>query len=92
MDIARTVLSSVMTASPPKTVIDVLRHVKATLNAVKMTTIEPRALLIAIEPELPDAIRAHVATIIAHEDLFDHIWDELIITVDPGKTWCCFSA
>ena len=92
MEVARTVLSSVMSASPPKTVIDVLRQMKSTLNAVKITTIEPRALLIAIEPELPDVIRAHVATIIAHEDLFDHIWDELIVTVDPGKTWCCFSA
>jgi hypothetical protein len=92
MEIARTVLSSVMSASPPKTVIDVLRQMKSTLNAVKITTIEPRALLIAIEPELPDVIRAHVATIMAHEDLFDHIWDELIITVDPGKTWCYFSA
>jgi hypothetical protein len=92
MEVARTVLRSVMTASPPKTVIDVLRQMKSTLNAVKITTIEPRALLIAIEPELPDAIRAHVATIMAHEDLFDHIWDDLIVTVDPGKSWCCFSA
>ena len=81
-----------MTASPPRNLIDVLRQMKSTLNAVKITTIEPKALLIAIEPELPDAIRAHVATIMTHEDLFDHIWDELIVTVDPGKTWCCFSA
>ena len=92
MEVARTVLGSVMTASPPRNLIDVLRQMKSTLNAVKITTIEPKALLIAIEPELPDAIRAHVATIMAHEDLFDHIWDELIVTVDPGKTWCCFSA
>jgi hypothetical protein len=92
MEADRTVLISVLKASPPKTVIDVLRQIKSTLNAVKITTIEPRALLNAIEPELPEAIRAHVATIMAHEDLFDHIWDELIITVDPGKTWCCFSA
>ena len=92
MEVARTVLGSVMSASPPRNVIDVLRQMKSTLNAVKITTIEPKALLIAIEPELPDAIRAHVATIIAHEDLFNHIWDELIVTVDPGKTWCCFSA
>lgn len=92
MEVARTVLGSVMSASPPRNVIDVLRQMKSTLNAVKITTIEPKALLIAIEPELPDAIRAHVATIMAHEDFFDHIWDELIVTVDPGKTWCCFSA
>jgi hypothetical protein len=92
MEIARTVLGSVMSASPPRNLIDVLRQMKSTLNAVKITTIEPRALLIAIEPELPEVIRAHVATIMAHEDLFDHIWDELIVTVDPGKTWCCFSA
>jgi len=92
MEVARTVLGSVMSASPPRNVIDVLRQMKSTLNAVKITTIEPKALLIAIEPELPDAIRAHVASIMAHEDLFDHIWDELIVTVDPGKTWCCFSA
>ena len=92
MEVARTVLGSVMSASPPRNLIDVLRQMKSTLNAVKITTIEPKALLIAIEPELPDVIRAHVASIIAHEDLFDHIWDELIVTVDPGKTWCCFSA
>ena len=92
MEVARTVLGSVMSASPPRNLIDVLRQMKSTLNAVKITTIEPKALLIAIEPELPDVIRAHVASIMAHEDLFDHIWDELIVTVDPGKTWCCFSA
>jgi hypothetical protein len=88
MEVARTVLSSVMTASPPKTVIDVLRQIKSTLNAIKNTTIEPRALLVAIEPDLPMPIRGHVVSMLIHDNFFDHLWDEFIEAAEPDGCHC----
>jgi hypothetical protein len=91
MDIARTVLISVLKASPPKTVIDVFRHLKATLSAVKITTIDPRALLVSIEPDLPMPIRGHVISMLIHDNFFDHLWDEFIETTEPDGRCHCFS-
>ena len=84
------VLNSVLKASPPKTAIDVLRHVKATLVAIKNTTIEPKALLESIQGELPMPINSHIASMLLHENFFEHVWDELIEEAEP--TGCqCFS-
>jgi hypothetical protein len=77
-----------MKASPPKTAIDVLRHVKATLLAIKNTTIEPKALLELIQGDLPIPIKSHVASMLIHEDFFEHIWDELIEEPDEGRCHC----
>jgi hypothetical protein len=88
MEVAHTVLISVMKASPPKTAIDVLRHVKATLLAIKNTTIEPKALLELIQGDLPIPIKSHVASMLIHEDFFEHIWDELIEEPDEGRCHC----
>lgn len=78
MEVARMVLISVLKASPPKTAIDVLRHVKATLVAIKNTTVEPKALLESIQGDLPMPIRGHVVSMLTHESFFEHIWDEMI--------------
>ena len=89
MEAARTVLISVLKAIPPKTAIDVLRHVKATLVAIKSTTVEPKALLETIQNDLPMPIRSHVASMLIHEDFFEHVWDQIIEEEPEGCH--CFS-
>ena len=88
MEVARMVLTSVMSASPPKTALDVLRHVKATLVAIKSTTIEPKALLESIQADLPMPIKGHIASMLLHEDFFEHVWDEVIESAEPDGCHC----
>ena len=90
MEVARTVFVSVVKASPPRTVLDVIRHMHATMNAVKLTTLDPKAFLTAVASELPEDIQMHVNAILVHDELFQQLWDQL--APEPKGCFQCFMA
>lgn len=87
MDAALSVMGSLLRTDPPQNIIDVIRHIKATLNAVKDKTVDRMLLLRKVVPMLPDSFRSSAITLLQNEDLFEHIWDDIRM---PKNNCFCF--
>lgn len=81
MDVALAVVSDLIKKYPPRTIFDVVRHIKTTLESVHDTTVSPKALLNQVIPLLPESLQD---IFVKSEDLFDHIWEDL----DSRETGC----
>jgi hypothetical protein len=91
MDVALSVIGSLLRTDPPRNVVSVLRHIKATLTAIHDKTIQPRSLLRKVAPMLPDSFQTSIMKLLQDDELFEHIWDD-IVSRDMPKTRCfCFS-
>ena len=90
MDVALTVVGSLLRTDPPRNIVSVLRHIKATLTAVKDKTIQPRALLRKIAPMLPESFQASVMKLLQDDEIFEHIWDDITWRDLPKSRCFCF--
>jgi hypothetical protein len=90
MDVALSVVGSLLRTDPPRNIVSILRHIKATLTAVKDKSIPPRALLRKIAPMLPESFQPSVMKLLQDDELFEHIWDDINWRDSPKSRCFCF--
>lgn len=86
MDVALSVMGSLLRTEPPRNIVDVIRHIKATLAAINDKTVDRMLLFRKVVPMLPESFRTSAVTLLQNEDLFEHIWDD--ITMPKIRCFC----
>lgn len=90
MDVALSIVGSLLRSDPPQNIIGVIRHVRSTLMTIHDKTIPPRTLLRKITPMLPESFQSSITKILQDEELFEHIWDDMDRSDVPKNDCFCF--